>query len=65
MLGFRFTLDQSTIKQSSSSIDISIFVILNIHMFFVNFIKLRTFEFLLVFFVSHAGIGLFGETNRI
>ena len=36
-----------------------------IHLQFVLYFELRTFEFLLVFFVSQAGISLLGEVNRI
>jgi len=36
-----------------------------IHLQFVLYFELRTFEFLLVFFVSQAGISLLDEVNRI
>jgi hypothetical protein len=36
-----------------------------IHLQFVPYFELRTLEFLLVFFVSQAGISLLGEVNRI
>ena len=35
-----------------------------IHLQFVPIFELHTFEFLLVFFTSHAGISLLGEVNR-
>ena len=36
-----------------------------IHLQFVPNLELRSFEFLLVFFVSQAGISLLGKVNRI
>ena len=36
-----------------------------IHLQFVPNLELRSFEFLLVFFVSYAGISLLGEVNRL
>ena len=36
-----------------------------IHLQFVPNLELRSFEFLLVFFVSQAGISLLGEVNRL
>jgi hypothetical protein len=65
-LGFGFCLDQFVHCQSPFHRFVRLhFENLIIHLQFVPNLKLRSSKFLLVFFVSQAGISLRGEVNRL